>query len=38
MSPRSAVVVGIDTGGTFTDFVVVDGMHPEHAGRRPGIR
>ncbi len=25
MSPRSAVVVGIDTGGTFTDFVVVDG-------------
>ena len=25
MSPRGAVVVGIDTGGTFTDFVVVDG-------------
>ena len=25
MSPRNAVVVGIDTGGTFTDFVVLDG-------------
>ncbi len=27
MSTRRAVVVGIDTGGTFTDFVVLDGEH-----------